>query len=185
MRFLFSLALVGIPVLDVASLIVVGRSIGAWQTVVLVVVSGTVGVTVIRARSFSILAQARESLRRGVFPARQAFEGACALIGGALLILPGFVSDVIGLVLLFPPCRALLLNVIGRRAMRSGHFAFWDVRSPPPPSSPQAGAVIEGEFRTVEPTSDAVSAEDTVCANSGAVESPWRRAGNVVPPRET
>lgn len=186
MRFLFSAALIGLPLLDLASLIFVGRSIGGWPTLALVVLSAAAGVLLIRAQSFAILTQARQALNAGRFPARQVFDGACALIGGALLVLPGFVSDILGMILLLPPCRTLLLAIISRRIARSGHFAFWTVEPPSAPSRAPGGAtVIEGEYRTVEPAgpSDAGVVED---------EAPRRKspglppdAANVVPPDKT
>ena len=65
MRFLFSAALIGLPLLDIASLIFVGRSIGGWRTVALVVLSGAGGVLLMRAQSFAILTQARQALNAG------------------------------------------------------------------------------------------------------------------------
>ena len=185
MRFLFSAALIGLPLLDLASLILVGRRIGAWQTLALVLLSAGAGVLLIRARSFAILSQARKTLEAGRFPARQAFDGVCALIGGVLLILPGFVSDILGTLLLLPPCRAMLLAMIGRQIRRSGHFAFWSVERPAAPDGDRPGSVIEGEYETVEPAS---SRDDgTIDDEPSRRKSPWRSSevANVVPPDKT
>jgi UPF0716 protein FxsA len=182
MRFLFPVALVGLPVLDIATLIFVGAGIGAWPTVGLVVLAAIAGVLLIRAQGFAILSQARKTLDAGRFPAREVFDGACALIGGVLLILPGFLSDFLGLMLLLPPFRALLLGAIGRRARRSGHFAFWNIETPSAESA-KPGSIIEGEYQTIEPTGS---------TNAAGVDerppgSPWRRprAVDVVPPDQT
>lgn len=185
MRFLFSVALIGLPLLDIASLIVVGRHIGALQTLALVLLAAIAGVLMIRARSFAILSQARKTLEAGRFPARQAFDGVCVLIGGALLILPGFVSDILGVFLLVPPCRALLLAMIGRQITRSGHFAFWSVERPAAQDGEHPGSVIEGEYETVEPASarDGGPVEDEPSGR----KSPWRSSevANVVRPDKT
>jgi UPF0716 protein FxsA len=181
MRFVFSVALIGLPLLDIASLIVVGRHIGALQTLAMVLLAAIGGVLMIRAQGFAILSQARKMLEAGRFPARQAFDGVCALIGGALLVLPGFVSDVLGVLLLLPPCRALLLAMISRQITRSGHFAVWTVERPVGPDREQGGSVIEGEYETVEPARD--GAED----EGSGEKSPWRRreVASVVRPDKT
>jgi UPF0716 protein FxsA len=184
MRFLFSAALIGLPLLDLASLILVGGRIGAWQTLALVLLSAGAGVLMIRAQGFALLSQARKTLEAGRFPARQAFDGVCTLIGGVLLILPGFVSDVLGTLLLLPPCRAMLLAIIGRQIRRSGHFAFWNVERPAAPDGERSGSVIEGEYETVEPA----SARDAGPSGDGPLRrSPWRSSevANVVPPDKT
>jgi UPF0716 protein FxsA len=182
MRFLFSLALIGLPVLDIATLIFVGRSIGAWPTVGLIIVAAIAGVLLIRAQGFAILSQARQTLRAGRFPAREVFDGASVLIGGVLLILPGFLSDVLGLLLLLPPFRGLLLGVISRRVRCSGHFALWNIEAAAAASPRPSGLIIEGEYRTIKPAStDATTVDDT------PPKTPWRQPGasNVVPPEET
>jgi UPF0716 protein FxsA len=183
MRFLFSLALISLPVLDIATLIFVGGSIGAWPTVGLVVLSVIVGALLIRSQGFAILSQARKTLQAGRFPAREVFDGACALTGGLLLILPGFLSDVLGLMLLLPPFRALLLGLIGKRVRRSGHFAVWDIEPPAAASPRSGGSIIEGEYQTIEPAGSTNAPAD----NQDPPRSPWRRPGaaNVVPPDET
>jgi UPF0716 protein FxsA len=183
MRFLFSLALIGLPVLDIATLIFVGGSIGAWPTVGLVVLSAIAGVMLIRAQGFAILSQARKTLEAGRFPAREVLDGASVLIGGVLLILPGFLSDILGLILLLPPFRALLLGLIGRRVRRSGHFAFWNIEPPAAPSPKPGGSIIEGEYQTIEPT----GSTDVTGVDDKPPRSPWRPPGvaDVVPPDET
>ena len=89
----------------------------------MVLLSGTIGVMLVRAQGFAILTQARGTLNRGSFPAREVFDGAGVLIGGALLVLPGFASDLLGLILLAPPARALVRRLIIREVRRSGRFA--------------------------------------------------------------
>ena len=159
MRFVFSLALIALPVLDIATLIFIGRRIGAWPTIALVLLAAITGVLLIRAQGFAILIQARKTLNAGRFPAREVFDGASALLGGILLILPGFASDVIGLLLLLPPFRTLLLGLIGRQVRRSGHFAIWNVERPPPARPEPGGAIIEGEYQRVDPFPDAASGD--------------------------
>jgi UPF0716 protein FxsA len=150
MRFFFYAIALGLPILDIATLVEAGRWIGAWPTIGMVLLSATIGVMLVRAQGLAILTQARATLNQGAFPAREVFDGACALIGGALLVLPGFISDVLGLMLLLPPARSLLRRLISREIRRSGRFAIWTVERQPTRED-GTGPVIEGEFETIQP----------------------------------
>jgi len=181
MRALLTLAIIGVPILDVASLVLVGRRIGVWPVVALVVAAGLAGSILVRAQGFALLNEARTAVREGRFPGRQVFDGACVLIGGALLIFPGFVSDILGLCLLTPPLRAGLRRVIGRMVSGSAEFAVWsgtagqrgDTGGGRPP-------VIDGEYRNV------ANEEPEPPAGRDAADrpSPWVRKGPVVPSRD-
>jgi UPF0716 protein FxsA len=175
MRLLLLAAIFALPVLDIASLIEVGDRIGVWPTVVAVVAAAVGGTLLVRAQGLAILAQARATLSEGWFPARAVFDGACVLIGGALLIFPGFVSDVIGLLLLAPPVRGLLSWSIDAQVRRSGRFAVWTVQDDTPPGSPRTGPTIDGEYVAVAPEcdTDPPPVGQTDAANLPA--SPWRR----------
>ena len=91
----------------------------------LVVLAAVFGSALMRAQGFSLLSQAQETLAAGRFPAREVFDGLCVLIGGGLLMWPGFVSDVTGLLLLTPPVRAMMRRLIGAQVQRSGRFVLW------------------------------------------------------------
>jgi UPF0716 protein FxsA len=185
MRFLFYTAAVGLPILDLATLVEVGRWIGAWPTAGMVLLSATIGVMLVRAQGVAILTQARSTLNEGGFPAREVFGGACVLIGGALLVLPGFASDLLGLILLMPPARSLVRRLIAWEVRRSGRFAIWMVERQPT-RGPAAGTVIEVEYESVEAATPQKGtkrgSEDPQRAHS-----PWRRAdaAEVVPSDET
>ncbi len=172
MRFLLSAALIGLPLLDIATLILIGQRIGAWRTVALVVLSAFSGVLLIRSQGLAILTQARKALTAGSFPARQVFDGACVLIGGILLIVPGFASDALGLMLLLPPCRTLLLALIGRQVRQSGRFAFWSVDWPAEPTRERGTTIIEGEYETLPPEPREA---ELVEEKPPLPDSPWRR----------
>ena len=171
MRFLFSVAAVGLPILDIATLVKVGGWLGAWPTAGMVLLAATIGVMLVRAQGFAILTQARDTLSRGSIPAREVFDGACVLVGGALLVLPGFASDLLGAMLLAPPARSLLRRLITREVRRSGRFANWTVERQATTREPGTGPTIEGEFETVHPPDRDQSKDD----NSHHHRSPWRR----------
>jgi UPF0716 protein FxsA len=185
MHFLFYTAVAGLPILDLETLVEVGGWIGAWPTVGIMLLSATIGIILLCIQGVAILTQARSTLNKGRFPAREVFDGACVLIGGALLVLPGFASDLVGLILLMPPARFLMRRLIAWEIRRSGRFAIWTLERQPV-RAPGGGTVIEGEYKPVEAATPQEGEKHT-SGNSQRAQSPWRRANavEVVPSDET
>ncbi len=133
-------AFVVVPVLEIWVIISVGHVIGAWWTVLLLVADSIVGAWLVRregARAWQALTAALQS---GKMPARELADAALLLIGGTLMLTPGFVTDAVGIVLVLPftrPfARRLLTQVVTRRLLSR------DTRRPGPGSG---GPVIRGE----------------------------------------
>lgn len=184
MQLLLAGILIGLPVLDIISLIEVGGRIGLWPTLGLVVASFFVGSWLMRSQGFAILQQAQATLQDGRFPAREVFDGTCVMIGGLLLLFPGFASDVIGIALLIPFIRTQIRRLIGAQVHRSGRFVIWTVGpdgSPRSPLDPDArgGPVIDGEYQPVEDddtdnrTASAAPATNGSGTPSETASSPW------------
>jgi len=106
-----------IPVIEIYLLIKVGGLIGALPVVLLVVAAVLLGVMLLRHQGLATLARAKASLARGELPAVAMLEGVVAIIGALLLIIPGFLTDVIALFCLVPPLRHLLVRWIVRRGV--------------------------------------------------------------------
>ena len=111
------------------------------------------GILVVRVAGLATALKARESLNRGELPAQQMLEGLMLALGGGLLVLPGFISDVAGLLLLFPPVRRFLVYRLRKRAEEQAlrQRAFADEFDPvvrPGTHKPLSREpnVIEGEF---------------------------------------
>ena len=145
MRIFFVLFLL-FPLAELYVLIKVGGSIGALATILLLVLSGIAGILLLRLAGFATAWRARERLARGELPEREMLQGLMMAIGGGLLFLPGFISDVLALVVLFPPTRNFLFRQINRRieaqVRRQRAFAD-DLQARPNPQRPN---VIEGEW---------------------------------------
>jgi len=145
MRIFFVLFLL-FPLAELFVLIKVGSSIGALATILLLVLSGIAGVLLLRLAGFATAWRARERLARGELPEREMLQGLMMAIGGGLLFLPGFISDVAALIVLFPPTRNFLFRQINRRmeAQVRRQRAFADDLQAR--SNPQRPNVIEGEW---------------------------------------
>ncbi len=103
------------PIIELALLIKVGGAIGVLPTLLLLVGSALLGGLLLRVAGVATAWRARERLARGELPEKEMLEGLMVALGGALLILPGFLSDLIGLLFIIPFTRGLLLRAVGRR----------------------------------------------------------------------
>jgi UPF0716 protein FxsA len=142
------LALLALPLLEIAVFVLVGRWIGLWPTLGLVLLSGIAGAVVLRLQGFLVLRRAREAARRDELPVAEAIDGLCVLLAGVLLILPGFVTDVFGILLLLPPVRSLLGRALARNLVATAAIFAWGEEGGGPPGV-EGGRVVEGEFRVI------------------------------------
>ncbi|ALJ34007.1 FxsA family protein [Azospirillum brasilense] len=99
-----------LPIAEIATFIEVGDWIGAGPTVGLVILSAILGSVLIRWQGLSVLKRAQASAERGESPVGAVFEGFCVVVAGLLLIIPGFLTDIVGLLLFVRPIR----NALGR-----------------------------------------------------------------------
>ncbi len=159
MRFLFLLFVI-LPIVEITLLIKVGGRLGAGPTLILLFASAMVGIYVLRRQGVSTLLRINQRLAVGEVPAREMLEGVVLAVGGALLLIPGFVSDVLGLLCLIPGVRQRLVRTLIERAMvvpasRPGD-PFSTRPMGPPGSGPAANSqnrapkTIEGEFHREE-----------------------------------
>src|SRR5690606_13938170 len=109
MRFLLLLFII-IPLMEIVLLIQIGGEIGALATVVWLVLAFLIGVNLIRLQGITTLMKVRDMLGRGEAPAQALADGLLLAIAGVLLVIPGFASDFIALLLLIPPLRKLLIQ---------------------------------------------------------------------------
>ncbi|MSR36731.1 MAG: FxsA family protein [Gemmatimonadetes bacterium] len=111
---LLFLVFIALPIAELVILVRLGQVVGFWATLLIVLATGALGSLLARSQGTRVLAEVRDEVRAGRMPAKQLLDGAAIVAGGALLLTPGFISDVLGLALLFPPTRRLLLSW-GRR----------------------------------------------------------------------
>ncbi|GEC93725.1 MULTISPECIES: FxsA family protein [Brevibacillus] len=100
--------------LELWGLITIGSWIGGWNTVVLVILTGILGAWLARQQGMQVFRMVQHQLGRGQMPTDSLIDGVLILIGGILLLLPGFVTDVIGLVFLIPYTRMIIRHLLKR-----------------------------------------------------------------------
>lgn len=101
-----------VPLAEIALLIEVGGRIGTLPTIAACVGTAVLGGVLVRSQGRAVIAALRRALDEGRIPAREAFDGACILVAGALLMTPGFLTDAAGFALLVPPLRAALYRAL-------------------------------------------------------------------------
>lgn len=134
---IFAILFLVVPLVELYFLVKVGESIGAWRTILLVVVTAVVGVAFLRQQGLSTLGRFQKSMMEGKTPAGEMLEGVFLLVGGAMLLLPGFFTDALGFLCLIPFTRQFFTGMILKKSSiqknSSGHTSG-------------SHTVIDGEF---------------------------------------
>jgi len=127
-RILFAVFLI-VPLVEIAFFIVIGNAIGLWPTLVGVVATAVIGSLVLRWQGFQLMSEIRSTMGQGRLPARALADAMMVFIAGLMLLLPGYFSDLIGILLLVPPVRTLIYRTLASRVQvvtptASGSYGF-------------------------------------------------------------
>jgi UPF0716 protein FxsA len=104
-----------VPIAELYVIVKVAGAFGVLQTLLLLVAVSAVGAWLVKREGLGLIRRVQQSLARGELPHREVVDGFLILLAGALMLTPGFLSDVLGLLLLFPPTRAVARVAIYRR----------------------------------------------------------------------
>ncbi len=150
MPALLVVALVVVPIVELYVLIQVGQALGVVPTLVLLVVMSLLGGYLLKREGTRTWRAFREALAAGRLPAQEVADGALVILGGALLLTPGFATDAFGLLCVLPPTRAvlrrMLTGVVARRLGAGGVLGGLGASSLRRPGAPRRpGRVVDGE----------------------------------------
>ena len=106
------LLLLSIPLIEIYLFIKIGSSIGAFNTISLILITAIIGVIYARYEGFNTLKSGMSQLIKNQLPIYEIVSGAALAFAALLLILPGFATDILGLLLIFPPTRKLLFKKV-------------------------------------------------------------------------
>src|SRR3954452_787356 len=112
---LLVLLFIVVPIVELYVIIQVGHAIGIWWTLALLLVDSVLGSWLMRAQGRSAWRRFQAAIAGGRVPARETLDGVLVIFGGAFLLTPGFVTDILGAILLLPPTRSLVRRVLVRR----------------------------------------------------------------------
>ena len=166
MRLAMFALLTVLPLLEIAVLVIFGQWAGVWLTLAVVIGTAVAGVGVLQRQGLAMMLRTQEAVMRGEPPVGAMVDGGMSVMAGFLLIMPGLITDALGLILLIPPARHFLA-----KRLAAGLYGVVDVdagvyearpRRDPRASGDAAsgfdngGPVIEGDFerldeRTVDP----------------------------------
>lgn len=140
--------LLAIPIIEIAVLISVGGWLGVTVTIGLVLATAVLGTFLLRQQGFSLLVSAQQQVAQGQLPARTLVEGIALAVGGALLLTPGFVTDGIGFLCLFPATRRWLVTYAEKRAVHlTGVYSATSSSAQNPAANGASGTILDGEYK--------------------------------------
>jgi UPF0716 protein FxsA len=145
--WLLVLAFVVVPLIEIYVLIQVGQVIGVWWTILLLVVDSLIGGWLIKREGRRAWLALNTALQSGRMPAKELADGALILIGGTLMLTPGFVTDTVGILLILPVTRPVARRVLSRyMAARLTGGILFDPRTTQNRPGPESnGSVVQGE----------------------------------------
>ena len=110
------LLLIIVPIAEIALIIQVGELIGVWWTIALLLADAVLGSLLLRSQGRAVWRRFSESVTEGRVPHREVVDGVLVIFGGALMLAPGFITDLFGALFLIPPTRAVMRRLLVRRA---------------------------------------------------------------------
>ena len=135
------LAFLIVPFIEIYLLLQIGGIVGVFPTIILVVSTAIIGAGLLRHQGMATWQRFQENIQRGEVPAYEMVEGPILLVGGALLLTPGFFTDVIGFACLIPSVRRRIAQyIIEKRLIQAGV-------APGQQKTKAEPGVIEGEFK--------------------------------------
>lgn len=169
-----------VPLAELAVVVAAAESFGLGVTLFALLAFSLAGAWLTRREGTAVWRSANEELAAGRPPTRELLDGAMVLGGGALLLTPGFITDLVGLLLLLPPTRVLLRPLV-MRAMSRRAGAVIATAGPAGNSSGFRSA--QGGFRTVIINTDLIDTDltDTDLTDTGRNGAGTRRAGRPQP----
>ena len=112
-----------VPVIELTLLIKVGSYIGAINTILVVILTAAIGAYMVKMEGIGIMYRIQKNMQEGIFPGDELISGMMILVAGALLLTPGFFTDVIGFVMLVPVSREFIKKIAKR---------YIKIKMPPP-----------------------------------------------------
>lgn len=188
MQILLFLLFLAVPIAEIALFIEAGRLIGIIPTILLTFATAVAGTFLMRAQGLATLNRVAQSVEKGEMPIAPVIDGMGIFLAGILLLTPGFLTDVFGLLLFVPPIRRGVGRWILRKLTRSGQLRFYthaasstegpQAGKPAPGGFKKADDVVDAEFETIDPAKDdpkAPRAEPLDGKGPADRKSPWRR----------
>jgi len=145
---LIFLALVAVPIVEIALFIQIGGWLGLWPTIAIVILTAAIGTVLLRAQGLATLGELQRRLGAGEDPSATLAHGAMILVAGVLLLTPGFFTDGVGFLLLTPPVRAAAIRFARSRITQVHVGVQMGAGGQRRPAGP---GTVDGEYEVVDP----------------------------------
>ena len=142
------LLLISIPLAEIIVFIELGSTIGLWPTVGTIIFTAILGTIILRKQGLETLKKVQSKILQNHLPISEVFDGLCLLIAGIFLLTPGFITDSLGFLLLFPPFRIFLKRFLTQYWIEKGTFKNYTTTSH---SKNDNDNTIEGEYIEINP----------------------------------
>ena len=109
---MFFIFFIGIPIIEVILFITIGKYIGLWNTILIIIITGIIGAILVKSQGISTLKKGLEEIKSNKIPMLPMIEGIAIVIAGAFLLTPGFLTDTLGAILLIPPLRLKIVEFV-------------------------------------------------------------------------
>jgi UPF0716 protein FxsA len=113
-----------LPIVEIALFVYVGQWLGVWKTIGLVILAAVLGVAILRYQGLGALRKINRDLRKARPPADGIVDGFMIVVASLLLIIPGFLTDFLGLLLIIPPVRQFVWRLWGRSVRIRTHTSY-------------------------------------------------------------
>lgn len=153
MPFVILALLILLPIAELAVIIKVGGLIGVLPTLALLIGMAVLGTVLLRRQGLAVLRRSQETMAAGQVPVGSALDGLGLIFAAILMITPGFLTDMAGLLLLVPWVRRQLGAILLARFVTRGSVRVRSFRSGPrsqPERTPRGGPVIDGDYKRID-----------------------------------
>ncbi|MED3792941.1 FxsA family protein [Niallia alba] len=114
----FIISLLLLPLIELIIFLLAGNIIGITETLIIVIGTGILGGILLKKQGLKAIRNVQVQLNQGIMPGDAILDSFCVLVGGLLLLFPGFLTDIVGVIILFPPTRRIGKNLLMRSIQR-------------------------------------------------------------------
>lgn len=164
-------ALIVVPIIEIALFIQVGGWIGLWPTIAIVLATAIAGAALLRSQGFQAMGELQRRLETGEDPTPLLAHGAMILVAGVVLLTPGFFTDAVGFALLIPPVRDAIISALAKRIHLVQASAVHRAQRP---ASAPGEQTIETEYEEVAPPTSGSAPGPTPGRRPGSRPSGWQ-----------
>ncbi len=147
---MFFLFFIGIPLIEVMLFITIGKYIGLWNTILIIIITGIIGAILVKSQGVSTLKKGLEEIQSNKIPIQSMVQGIAIIIAGAFLLTPGFLTDTLGAILLIPPFRSKIAGFVIEYLKKRSTFRTPFDQNLKNTKETKDGKIFEGKYKEIK-----------------------------------